>query len=138
VSVQLDLLRDVTQRFRLAEESVLEQPDHAIEQGARRGFVVRLDGGEEDADGSTQAADARLLPVSVVGYARTVEDVAELAGAADTVFAGLMRDQRLFGFPRPTYSDASSGDRAEKPVYAVSWQVPIRYRVSVADPLVEA
>ena len=137
MSVQLDLLRDLTQRFRLAEETVLEQPDHAIEKGARRGFVVRLDGTEEDADSSSQTADARLLPVSVVGWARDVETIAELAGAADTVFAALMRDGRLVGFPRPTYSNAGGGEQSEKPVYEVSWSVPIRYRVSVANPLVE-
>lgn len=137
MSVQLDLVRDLTQRLRAAEDLVLEHPDHAIEQGSSRGFVVRLDGTEEDDESGTMMADGRLLPVSVVGFARDVEQLADLAGAADTVFAALISEQRLSGFPRPTYGE-SQGERAERPVLEVSWRVPLRYRVSIANPTVEA
>lgn len=138
MSVRLEIVRDVTARFQLAAENVAEQPGYALPKGTLSGFVVRLDGSEEEDGEQAMATDARLLPVAVTAHARTLDEIAALADAADTVFAGLLRDGRLSTYPRPTFGTAGEGGEAETPVLNATWVVPIRYRVSVLDPTVEA
>jgi hypothetical protein len=122
-----------------AERDVHESRTAALKLGTQRAVLVQLSGAEERDDRSTEEADARLLPVQVVAFARRPDVIATLAEEIDIVFARLHREGVLVEIPLPTFGDSQGDDpKPEQPYWLATYACKVPYRVAIDDPSVEA